>query len=75
MLSMDGEAAGGLLVRQVGVELDDLCILTSISVIIICLYPNLQRVEPTKHDLCQKSYCWIQFAGVPGAQYGIFAHY
>ena len=74
MLSMDGEAAGGLLVRQVGVELDDLCILTSISLMIIFLYPNLQRVEPTKHDLCQKSY-WILFAGVPGTQYGIFAHY
>ena len=53
MLSMDGEAAGGLLVRQVRVAL------------II------------KLDCCQNKIHLLSdlFAGMPGAQYGIFAHY
>ena len=51
MLSMDGEAAGGLLVRQVRVTLD------------------------IKLDFSQKHLLSDLFAGMPGAQYGIFAHY
>ena len=52
MLSMDGEAAGGLLVRQVRVTL------------------------VIKLDFCSRKLSLSDlFAGMPGAQYGIFAHY